>query len=57
MLLNLRCSKCNDRFFFIFIILFIIIFCILNFIENCLKIFKKYFLYIENVYFGVGKIS
>lgn len=33
------------------------IFCILNFMENCLEIFKKYFLFIENLYFGVGKIS
>lgn len=44
-------------FFFIPITLPITIFCILNFIENCLKTFKKYPPHTENVYLGVGKIS
>lgn len=57
MLLNLRRSKCNDRFFFYFYyIIYIMIFCILNFMENCLEIFKKYFLFIENLYFELVKL-
>lgn len=32
------------------------IFCILNFMENCLEIFKKYFLFIENLYFELVKL-
>lgn len=56
MLLNLRCSKCNDRFFFYFYYIIYNDFLYFKFLENCLEIFKKYFLFIENVYFELVKL-